>query len=60
MFKLLGVVLLAYVLYAVSTGRVVARSGPGARTVVRSDAPGYYWTVVAIYGVLCLALLVWF
>ena len=54
MFKLLGVVLSAYVLYSIFAGRVVARSGPGARVVVRSDTPGYYWTVIGIYSALCL------
>lgn len=59
-FKLIGVVFSAYVLYAVFRGRVVAKSGPGSRIVVRSNTPGYYWTVIVIYGVLSAALLVYF
>lgn len=60
MFKILGVVFTCYVLYAVVIGKVVARSGPGARVVSRDDSPAYYWTVVVIYLALCIALLTYF
>lgn len=59
-FKLIGVLFSAYVLYAVFTGSVVAKSGPGSRIVVRSQTPGYFWTVVVIYAALSVALLVYF
>lgn len=60
MFKLLGALLSAYVLYAVAAGKVVARSGPWARVVVRDERPGYFWVVIVIYAALSIALIVYF
>ena len=37
MFKFLGALLALYTLYAVARGEVVAKAGPGARTVVREE-----------------------
>lgn len=56
MFKLLGAVLAVYVCHAVVTGRVIAKAGAGSRQVLRDESPGYYWTVIAIYAGLSLAL----
>lgn len=56
MFKFLGALLALYTLYAVARGEVVAKAGPGARTVVREESPRYFWSVVAIYAGLALAL----
>lgn len=56
MFKLLGVVLAVYVCHAVATGRVIAKAGAGSREVLRDESPGYYWTVIAIYAGLSVAL----
>jgi hypothetical protein len=57
MFKLLGAVLALYTLAAVARGVVVAKAGPGARTVVRHETPRYFWSVIAIYAGLSVALL---
>lgn len=55
-FKLLGILVGIYTIYAVSKGEVFAKSGPWGRTVSREDSPEYFWTVVVIYGGLALAL----
>lgn len=60
MFKLLGVLLSGYVVYAVTSGRVIAKSGPWAREVLRTERPRYFWIVVAVYSALALALLTYF
>ncbi|HTO59179.1 MAG TPA: hypothetical protein VMJ74_15370 [Pseudomonadales bacterium] len=57
MFKLLGVLVAAYAAYGAWSGEVYARSGPGGRKVSRDDSPRYFWTVIAIYAVLAVALL---
>ncbi|MEO8367554.1 MAG: hypothetical protein ABI538_15275 [Pseudoxanthomonas sp.] len=56
MFKLLGVLLAVYTLYAAAKGEVVAKAGPGARTVLRSESPRYFWCVIILYAGLALAL----
>lgn len=56
MFKVLGALLALYTIYAVIKGEVVAKAGPGARTVAREESPRYFWCVVAIYAGLALAL----
>jgi hypothetical protein len=60
LFKLLGVLLSGYVLYAVTAGRVVAKSGPSARVVLRDERPRYFWTVVVICSALAVALPTYF
>ena len=57
MFKALGVLVVAYALYAAVKGEVYAKSGPWGRTVSREDSPEYFWVVVAIYAGLGVALL---
>ena len=57
MFKALGVLVAAYALVAAVRGEVYAKSGPGGRTVSREESPAYFWTVVAIYGALAVALI---
>ncbi len=56
MFKLLGALVALYAIYAAVKGEVVAKAGPGARTVVRDESPRYFWCVVIIYAGLALAL----
>ena len=56
MFKVLGALLALYTIYAVAKGEVVAKAGPGARTVVRDESPRYFWCVIIIYAGLVLAL----
>ena len=56
MFKFLGALLALYTIYAVAKGEVVAKAGPGARTVLRDESPRYFCCVVVIYAGLALAL----
>jgi hypothetical protein len=60
LFKLLGVFLSTYVLYSVAAGKVVAKSGPWARVVIRDERPRYFWSVIVIYGALSFALIAFF
>ena len=57
MFDLLGILLGAYTGYAVVAGRVFAKAGAGGVTVERAERPAYFWTVVAVYAALSVALL---
>lgn len=57
MFKILGVVVAFYVLYAAFSGKVVAKSGPWGRIVSRDESPKYFWVVIMIYSVMSIALL---
>ena len=59
-FDILGIGVAAYTLVAAATGRVWARSGPGARLVTRDRSPRYFWVVIAIYAGLSVALIAWF
>ena len=56
MFKALGILVGAYALYAAVKGEVYAKSGPWGRTVSRERSPEYFWTVIAVYAGLGLAL----
>ena len=56
MFKLLGILVGLYTAYAVSKGEVFAKLGIWGRTISREDTPGYFWTVIVIYGGLAVAL----
>ena len=60
LFDLLGALLALYLVYALATGEVVARSGPGARRYRRDESPRGYWGVIAIYGALAVALVLVF
>lgn len=60
MFDVMGIGVGIYALYAAVTGQVWAKAGPGARRVERSASPAYFWTVIAIYAGLAVALVVWF
>lgn len=57
LFKLLGVLVIAYAAYGAWRGEVFAKSGPWGKTIVREESPRYFWVVIAIYGLLGLALL---
>ncbi len=56
----LGLVLAAYTAYAAWQGEVIAKSGPFARRIERSERPRYFWTVIGIYAALALALVLVF
>jgi hypothetical protein len=57
MFKALGVLVLAYVVYAAASGEVYAKARWHGRHVSRRESSGYVWTVVACYAGLGVALL---
>lgn len=56
MFKMLGLLVGLYTLYAAMNGEVYAKSGVWGRTVSRAESPTYFWVVIAIYGALAVAL----
>jgi hypothetical protein len=56
-FKILGVVVIVYTVYAATRGEVFAKSGPWGRVVARDTSPRYFWAVIVIYAGLGLALL---
>jgi uncharacterized protein with PQ loop repeat len=57
MFRILGVGVLIYVVYAIALGRVYIKAGWRGRTVLRADSPESFWVYVAIYGALGVALM---
>ena len=57
MFKMLGILVGLYTLYAAMNGKVYAKSGAWGRTVSRVDSPEYFWVVIAIYAGLSVALI---
>ncbi len=57
MFKLLGIAIAIYTLYAVMRGEVHAKDGPGGRIVSRVRSPEYFWMVVVTYSALAIALI---
>ena len=56
MFKMLGLVVGLYTLYAAVKGEVYAKNGASGRVVSRAESPEYFWVVIAIYVGLTLAL----
>jgi hypothetical protein len=56
MFRLLGVVLAAYVALSVLRGRVHARHGVWGASIDRDAAPQRFWLTIAVYGALATAL----
>ena len=59
MFKLLGIAVAVYVVFAAFDGRVYAERAWLRRPsrVERSAEPRWFWTVIAIYGALAVALI---
>jgi hypothetical protein len=57
MFKVLGVIVALYALYAACAGKVYAKSGVSGRWVSRATSPGYFWTIITIYAGLAVALI---
>ena len=57
LFKLLGVLLLVYVGYAIWRGEVFAKSGAWGTIHVRDASPHAFWGVIIVYSLLGLALL---
>jgi hypothetical protein len=60
MFDLLGVLLAAYVVFAVLQGEVVAKRAAWGERIERSAEPERFGTVIAIYGALAAALILLF
>lgn len=56
LFKLLGAGVACYVLWALTTGAVYARSRMWGRTFRRNEDPRGYWGAIGAYVVLALAL----
>jgi hypothetical protein len=56
-FKILGILVGLYTLYAIVKGEIYAKSGISGKTVTRTDSPGYFWVIAAIYAGLGIALL---
>lgn len=57
MFRILGVLVLLYVAYALAMGEVYAKAGWRGRTVSRGETPGYFAVVISIYAILGVALI---
>ena len=57
MFKVLGSLLLGYVAYCLYTGRTFAKSGAWGREFARDEAPSHYWSSIAVYALLAVALM---
>lgn len=55
-FVLLGILLGVYVVACILNGRVIVRSGAGARTLHRDTEPKQYWLGIGIYTLLAIAL----
>jgi hypothetical protein len=55
-FKILGILVCVYTVYAAVSGRVFAKSGAWGRTVSRQESPEYFWIVIVIYACLGVAL----
>jgi len=60
LFKGLGLLLAGYIFVAILSGEVYARSGVWGRTFNRAEEPVRYWSAIAAYGLLSLALMFWF
>ena len=57
LFRLLGVLLVAYLIQALHSGHVYARSGLFGRDLSRDAEPFSYWSAVVAYALLATALL---
>lgn len=60
MFKPLGLLLVGYVVYALTTGRIFAKSGAWGKTCSRDESPASYWSAVIAYACLAAMLVLWF
>lgn len=60
LFKALGFLLAGYVAISVLNGAVYAKSAVCGRTFRRMDGPLHYWSALAAYTLLSVALMLWF
>jgi hypothetical protein len=56
MFKLVGVAVALYVVYALSRGEVFAKHGIWGVTRKRNEQPVQFWSTIVIYTMLSAAL----
>ena len=56
LFKLLGVLVAAYVAYGLATGAIYAKSGVWGRTFRREEDALGYWSAIVAYTVLAAML----
>lgn len=49
MFKILGILVALYVVYALAAGEVYAKRGPWGAMSKRTDDPFNYWAAVTVY-----------
>jgi hypothetical protein len=59
-FKILGILVALYVVYALAAGQVYAKRGPWGAMSKRAEHPVRYWTAVTVYIGLSAALIVVF
>ena len=57
MFKPLGALVLCYVVYCLYTERVFAKRGPWGRMVGRGEGAFAYWSALACYALLGVAMM---
>lgn len=60
MFKLIGCIVAGYTIYSIFEGEVGAKSGIRWQRVSKEESPRYFWSVIAIYGLLSVALITLF
>lgn len=56
MFKLIGALVLLYVGYSLCAGRTFAKRGAWGRELRRDEHPVGYWSTIAVYALLAVAL----
>lgn len=59
-FDILGICLACYTAYAAWSGSVVVRHRAWAKTYLRDESPGWFWSSIAIYAALSVALILYF
>jgi hypothetical protein len=57
LFKILGALLICYIVQALVKGEVYARSGVWGRTFRRDEDTWSYWSAVAAYSMLSIGLI---
>jgi hypothetical protein len=60
LFRALGLLLACYIVVAVLSGAVYAKSAVWGRTFRCAEEPLRYWSAIAAYALLSLALMFWF
>ena len=55
-FKIIGLCVALYVVFAVVAGEVYAKAGVWGRSISRADSPSEYWMTIVIYAGLAVAL----